>query len=133
VKAFTPIAPEKWHWARSAHYSQAARVGDLILTCGVAPFDEHGHVVGVGDFEAQCRTAVANVAALLDAAGSAFDRIVRQHVYLKRRADLDLWRMLRAELYSRPYPVSILVVITEHAHPDMLIEISCEALVAERA
>jgi 2-iminobutanoate/2-iminopropanoate deaminase len=128
---FTPLAPEKWEWAQEAHYSQAVRVGNIILTCGVAPFDNEGRVVGVGDFETQCRTTVANVATLLEAAGSGFDRIVRQHIYLRRSEDLDRWRVLRAEFYSKPYPASVLVVVTEHAHPDMLLEISCEALVGD--
>jgi 2-iminobutanoate/2-iminopropanoate deaminase len=126
---FTPLAPERWAWAQEAHYSQAVRVGNLVLTCGVAPFDNEGRVVGAGDFDTQCRTTLANVKVLLEAAGSRFDRIIRQHIYLKRSADLDRWRALRTEWYSRPYPASVLVVVTEHAHPEMLLEISCEALV----
>ena len=126
---FAPLAPDDWAWAKDAHYSQAVRVGELVLTCGVAPLDEEGRVVGVGDFDAQFRATIDNVTELLEVAGSSFDRIVRQQVFLKRRQDLNRFRTLRAELYSPPHPASVLVVITEHAHPDMLIEISCEALV----
>lgn len=129
TQAFRPLAPDGWTWAKEAHYSQAVRVGELVLTCGVAPLDEEGCIVGVGDFEAQCRATIANLATLLEASGSSFDRIVRQHVFLKRSEDLDRFRGLRAELFSAPFPASVLVVVTEHAHPDMLIEISCEALV----
>jgi len=35
-----------------------------------------------------------------------------------------------ASRYSEPLPASVLVVVTAHAHPDMLIEIACEAVVA---
>lgn len=125
---FEQVAVPGWGWAREAQYSQAIAIGPLILTCGVAPFDESGQLVGKGDFEAQFRQVVANLRTLLAAAGSGLDRIARQHVFLRRPEDLDAFRRLRAELYRPPYPASVTVVVTAHAHPDMLIEIACEAL-----
>jgi len=124
------ITPPAWGWARAAAYAQAVRVGDLVLTCGVAPFDDDGRVVEVGDFDAQCRRAVANLTVLLRQAGSDLRHVVRQHVYLRREEDLPEFRALRRELYPEPLPASVLVVVTAHAHPDMLIEIACEAVVA---
>lgn len=129
MSAFSTITPPGWVWAATASYSQAVISGGLVLTCGVAPFDRAGVVVGVNDFEAQCRQTVANLSELLIEAGSALDRILRQHVYLRRAEDLDPFRALRTELYRPPYPASVMVVVTAHAHPDMLIEIACEALV----
>ncbi len=125
---FDVITPEAWSWATGAHYAQAVRVGGLVLTCGVAPFDDTGALVGPNDFTMQCRQVVANLTALLDAAGSSFDRIAQQQVYLRREKDLDTFRQLRAGLYCPPYLASIMVVVTAHAHPEMLIEIACEAV-----
>lgn len=122
------ITPAAWRWAANAPYAQAVRAGGLILTCGVAPFDDDGRLIGDGDFDAQCRRTVENLAVLLETAGSGLHRIARQQVFLRREADLDAFRRLRAELYSPPYPASVLVVVTAHAHPGMLIEIACEAL-----
>lgn len=122
------ITPAAWRWAAAAPYAQAVRAGGLILTCGVAPFDDEGRLVGEGDFDAQCRQTVANLSVLLAASGSSLDRIARQQIFLRREADLDRFRALRAELYSPPLPASVLVVVTAHAHPDMLIEIACEAV-----
>jgi enamine deaminase RidA (YjgF/YER057c/UK114 family) len=122
------VAVGSWSWTQSAPYAQAVVVGSLILTCGVAPFDESGLLVGKGDFEAQFRQVAANLARLLDEAGSSIVSIARQHVFLRRAEDLAEFRRLRLELYSPPYPASVTVVVTALAHPDMLIEIACEAV-----
>lgn len=122
-----PVAPSEWTWVRSTTYSQAVRVDDLLYTSGVAPFDDAGNVVGVADFETQARRTVANLARLLDEAGSSLSQIIRQQVFLRRPQDVDVFKRVRAELYVAPYPASILLVVTGHAHPDMLIEIACEA------
>jgi hypothetical protein len=53
---------------------------------------------------------------------------VRQHVYLRRETDIARFVALRRELYRPLDPATVLVVVTAHAHPDMLIEIACEAL-----
>jgi 2-iminobutanoate/2-iminopropanoate deaminase len=121
------IAPPEWEWIASTTYSQAVQVGDIIYTSGVAPFDDHGAVVAPGDCEAQCRQAVHNLERLLEAAGSGLSQIIRQQVYLRRTEDVEVFKRVRADMYSPPYPASILVVVTGHAHPDMLVEIACEA------
>jgi 2-iminobutanoate/2-iminopropanoate deaminase len=122
------IAVDTWSWTQSAPYAQAVLVGSLILTCGVAPFDESGAIVGKGDFEVQFRQVAANLARLLAEAGSSLELIARQQVFLRRAEDLAEFRRLRLELYSPPYPASVTVVVTALAHPDMLIEIACEAV-----
>ena len=123
-----PLSPSNWLWTADSQYTPAVRVGELVLTSGIAPFDERGRVVG-DDLETQARQVVANLAQLLAHAGSGLERIVRQHVYLKREEDVARFTALRPQLYRPPYPASVLVVVTAHAHPDMLIEIACEALV----
>lgn len=123
------IVLDDWTWTTQATYAQAMRVGSMIYTSGIAPFDEHGAVVGLGDIEAQIRQTVANLDRVLRAGGSGLDHIVRQQVFVRRPEDVRVFAELRRELYSPPFPASVLVVVTAHAHPDMLIEIACEAVV----
>jgi 2-iminobutanoate/2-iminopropanoate deaminase len=123
------VAPPEWRWVGSSSYSQAVRVGDIVYTSGVAPFDNEGRVVGVGDCEVQARQAVTNLARLLETAGSGLAQIIRQQVFVRRPEDVEVFKRVRADLYTEPYPASVLVVVTGHAHPDMLIEIACEAIV----
>ena len=39
----------------AVHISQGFRVGDFVFVSGQAAVDEHGEVVGIGDFAAQAR------------------------------------------------------------------------------
>ncbi len=127
------IVLDDWPWTTDASYAQAVRVGSMIYTSGIAPFDEHGAVVGVGDIEAQIRQTVANLDRVLTAGGSALDHIARQQVFVRRPEDVRAFAKLRGELYSPPFPASVLVVVIAQAHPDMLVEIACEAVVPEPA
>ena len=122
------VTPLGWSWARSVNYSQAVRAGDIIYTSGIAPFDEGGKIVGVGDIEAQARKVVANLGHVLRVAGISLKHIIRQEVFVRRPEDVAVFSELRSELYRPPYPASVLVVVTALAKPDMLIEIACQAL-----
>jgi 2-iminobutanoate/2-iminopropanoate deaminase len=69
-------------------YSQAIRAGDLVFTAGQLGIDPaSGELVG-DDVQAQATRALANVAAILEAAGSGMDRLVKVTVYL---ADIAEW------------------------------------------
>lgn len=127
------IVPAGWSWPRDVTYSQAIGVGSMIYTSGIAPFDERGEVVGTGDIEAQIRQTVANLDVVLRTGGSSLAHIVRQQVFVRRPEDIRVFAQLRGELYRPPYPASVLFVVTAHAHPDMLVEIACEAVLAEHA
>ena len=60
----------------SANYSQAVVAGGLVFVSGQGPFDPSSGTV-VGDtIEDQVRQCLANVAAILAAAGSSLDRVV---------------------------------------------------------
>lgn len=128
----TPVSPDSWAWAIRSTYTPAMRVGNLVLTSGIPPLDVDGSLVE-GDIEAQIRQTVGNLGQVLAAAGSSMNRVVRQMVYLKRERDVAVFLRLREELYEPPYPASVLVVVTAHARPDMLVEIACEALAEDGA
>lgn len=125
----TFISVPEWPWAEKATYSQGVRHGDLVLTHGVAAFDNSGAIVGLGDIEAQIRQVVANLDRLLAVAGGTLACIIRQQVFLRRPEDLPVFSRLRRELYTAPFPVSIMVAVTALAHPDMLVEVACEAVI----
>ena len=50
--------------------SQGFRVGDLVIVSGQAAIDEHGELVGVGDFDAQAEQVFRNLRRVLEAGGS---------------------------------------------------------------
>src|ERR1700753_1584576 len=84
-------------WYESAGISLGVRVGNLVFTSGQAPIDAQGATGGVGGFEAQARTALANVCAVLTNAGSSLAEVVKATVFVTDVAQQDIFAKLRAE------------------------------------
>jgi 2-iminobutanoate/2-iminopropanoate deaminase len=69
-------------------YSQAVVAGALVFCSGQIPLDpKSGEMVGVGDVRAQAKQVMENLRAVLAAAGSSFDRVVRTTIFLQDLAD----------------------------------------------
>ena len=86
--------------AAAGAYSQAIRVGDLVFTAGQLGVDPSGGGLVGDDVTAQADQALRNVAAILEAAGSGLDQLVKVTVFL---ADIDDWPALN-EVYARHVP-----------------------------
>ena len=81
-------------------YSQAIRTGDLVFTAGQLGIDPvSGEMAGSGVAE-QAERAIANLEAILLAAGSGLGRLVKVTVFL---ADIADWPAVN-EVYSRLIP-----------------------------
>lgn len=82
---------------RGAPYSQAVRFGHLVFVAGQVGL-RAGHDALVGDsIEEQTEQACENVKAILEAAGSSFDRVVNTTIYLTDFADFSAMN----EVYAR--------------------------------
>jgi 2-iminobutanoate/2-iminopropanoate deaminase len=69
-------------------YSQAVRAGQLVFVSGQIALDPaSGEMAGGADVEAQTRQVVANLGALLAAAGSAFQHVVKTTIFLTDLGD----------------------------------------------
>ena len=74
---------------QGAPYSQAIRAGDLVFVSGQIALIPGGHeLVGDGIAE-QTEQVFANLRAILQAAGSELDRIVKTTVYLRNLDDFQ--------------------------------------------
>jgi 2-iminobutanoate/2-iminopropanoate deaminase len=78
-------------------YAQAVSAGGFLFTSGQIPLDPaSGEMVG-GSFEAQARRVLANLRAVLAAAGCGFSDVVRATVYVVDLADFPKLNALYAE------------------------------------
>jgi 2-iminobutanoate/2-iminopropanoate deaminase len=68
-------------------YSQGVRSGDLLFLSGQVGFDPATGNVVEGGVEAQTERVLANVSALLSAAGLRFADVVKTTVFLKSMGD----------------------------------------------
>ena len=86
--------------AAAGPYSQAIRAGDLVFTAGQLGLDPSSGEFASDDVAGQAERALANLAAILDAAGSGLDRLVKVTVFL---AEISDWPAVN-EVYSRMVP-----------------------------
>ncbi|WP_067534195.1 RidA family protein [Nocardia crassostreae] len=105
-------------WYDSAGIALGIRVGDFVFTSGQAPIDEHGVTVGRGDFEAQARRALANLATVLENGGSGLDRVVKATVFVTDIARQDTFAKVRAEHFAPPYFAESFVQVAALADPE---------------
>ena len=108
--------------------SQAIRIGDLVYTSGQAAIDLQGNLVGVGDFDAQAQQVFANLEAVLEAADSSLDRIVKVTIYLTDMANFPKVVNLRERFFSKPYPADTILEVRALALPELEIEVEAVAL-----
>jgi reactive intermediate/imine deaminase len=69
-------------------YSQAIRSGELVFASGQIPLDPASGQIVEGEIEDEARQVLANLRAVLEAAGSGMDQVVKATVYL---TDLSLF------------------------------------------
>jgi reactive intermediate/imine deaminase len=109
--------------------SQAIRVGDLLFVSGQAAIDEHGQLVGVGDFDAQAEQAFTNLERVLEAGGSALRHVVKVTIFLTDMSNFPKIVELRGKWFSEPYPADTIVQVAALALPELVIEIEAVAAV----
>jgi len=110
--------------------SQRFRVGDLLFISGQAAIDEHGEVVGAGDFDAQAEQAFSNLRRVLEAGGSSLEQIVKVTIFLTDMGNFPNIVELRGKWFTPPYPADTIVEVTSLALPELEIEIEAIAVVA---
>ena len=108
--------------------SQGFRVGDLLLVSGQAAIDEHGELVGVGDFDAQAEQVFRNLDRVLAAGGSSLDRVVKVTIFLTDMSNFPKIVELRGTWFTPPYPADTIVEVTSLALPELEIEIEAIAV-----
>jgi 2-iminobutanoate/2-iminopropanoate deaminase len=109
-------------------YSQAIRAGDLVFVSGQLPLDNDGNLVGAGDIREQTRAVLQNITAILEAAGSNLNQVVKTTVFLTNLDDFAGMNDVYSAAFTAPYPARSTVEIGR-LPAGMLIEIECIALV----
>ncbi len=88
----TPSAP-----SAIGPYSQAKVLGNLLFTAGQIPLIPETMEMVTGPIEAQAERALLNLTAVLEAAGTSWDRVVKTTVFLTDLAGFAAFN----EVYGR--------------------------------
>jgi len=95
----TPAAP-----AAIGPYSQAIKAGSLLFVSGQIPIDPSTGDLVDGDITAQTHRVFKNLGAILDAAGTTLDQVVRTTVYLADMDDFAAMNAVYGTYFSSPAP-----------------------------
>lgn len=92
-------------------YSQAVRAGDFLFFSGQIPLDPTtGEIVGQ-DAESQSRQVLANIQAVLSAAGLEFEQVVKTTVYVANMLDFEVINRVYAEFFGTAAPARATVQV----------------------
>jgi len=117
----TPKAPTP-----AGHYSQAVVHNGVVYVSGQLGINPQNPKAPTGSIEEQTEQTLANVRAILEAAGSGLDRVLQMTVLI---ADMDLWGKVN-EVYTRvmgAHRPARAVVPVKDLHYGRLIEIQAVA------
>jgi 2-iminobutanoate/2-iminopropanoate deaminase len=81
-------------------YSQAIRANGFVFVSGQIALDPSTQQLVPGDIKAQTERVMENLKGIVEAAGSALDRVVRTTVFL---ADMNEFASMN-EIYARYFP-----------------------------
>lgn len=111
-------------WESLYGYSQAMQVGDTVYVSGQLSHDQDGTFVGVGDFELQMKTTLANLDLVLQHFGAGRSQIVETTVLVRNlRENFDTTARLHAGYLGEHRPTSTVMGVSDLALPDQLVEI----------
>jgi 2-iminobutanoate/2-iminopropanoate deaminase len=109
-------------------YEQAIKVGDFVYASGQIPLDPKTGNLVEGDIKVQTRRALENLEAVLEAAESSLDRVVKTTVFLKNIADFAAMNEVYAEYLGAAKPARSTVAVADLPR-GALVEIDLVALV----
>jgi len=118
----TPDAPKA-----IGPYSQAIRANGLVFVSGQVAIDPRTQQLTAGDVAAQTDRVIQNLAAILKAAGSGLDRVVRTTVFLKNMNDFAAMNEAYGKYFSSAPPARSTVEVAR-LPKDVLVEIDVIAL-----
>ena len=93
-------------------YSQAIDTGSFLYASGQIPLDPATGAIPEG-ITAQTRQSLANVCAILDAAGLSVDNVVKTTVFLSDMANFGAMNEVYATVFTEPYPARSAVAVRE--------------------
>ena len=92
-------------------FSQAVEVGGFLYFSGQVGQDPATGKVVEGGIAAETERVFQNLSAVLKAAGSSFDHVVRAGVYLTRMSDFVAMNGIYLKYFSQPYPARTTIAV----------------------
>ena len=108
-------------------YSQAIEVNGMVYTSGVVPIDPATGNVVEGDIKVQATRVFDSMKALLEAAGSSCEDVVKTTVFIKDMNDFAALNEIYATYFTGDFPARSCVEVAR-LPKDVLIEMEAISL-----
>jgi 2-iminobutanoate/2-iminopropanoate deaminase len=92
-------------------YSQAVRSGSLLFVSGQIALDPSSGELANRDVTSETRQVLQNLGAILTAAGTSFDRVVKTTVYLLDMSDFAAMNEVYLTAFRAPAPARATVAV----------------------
>ena len=107
-------------------YSQGVATTGLVITSGQLGLDPATGAFPEGGIAEQTRQSLENVKAVLEAAGSGMDKVIKTTVFLKDMNDFAAMNAVYAEYFGEGYPARSAIEVAR-LPKDGLVEIEAIA------
>ncbi|CEJ79868.1 Putative L-PSP endoribonuclease family protein Brt1 [[Torrubiella] hemipterigena] len=108
-------------------YSQAIKANGMVFVSGAVPMDAETMELIPGDIQAHTHQCIKNLSAILEAAGSSLDKVVKVNVFLSDMADFAKMNEVYTTYWGDVKPCRTCVAVkTLPLNTD--VEIECTAL-----
>ncbi|MCX7694395.1 MAG: RidA family protein [Caloramator sp.] len=109
-------------------YSQAIRYGNLVFTSGQIPINPHTGELVTNDVKLAARQSLENVKAILEAAGTSMDNVIKTVIFLKDINDFAAVNEVYGEYFKEKMPARSTVQVGK-LPKDALVEIEAIAYI----
>jgi 2-iminobutanoate/2-iminopropanoate deaminase len=93
-------------------YSQIVEYSNFLFLAGQVPLTPAG-TMKEGDVAEQTRQVLNNLKAVLEAAGSSMNRVLKTTIFLADLGDLETVNRIYAEYFQEPYPARSTVEVSK--------------------
>jgi len=108
-----------------APFSRAVGYGGIIHVAGVVGRKAGEQGMGTGSFESECRQAMENLKASVEAAGSSMGKVMKCGCFLTDVSDFPAMNKVFREYFPSNPPARSTVVVKQLVVPNARLEIDC--------
>jgi 2-iminobutanoate/2-iminopropanoate deaminase len=94
-------------------YSQAVVAGDMLYVSGQIPLDPKSGEVVSGGISAQTKQVLTNLKAVVEAAESGMDKIVKVTIYITDMSQFSVVNEIYGTYFSAPFPARACVEVSK--------------------
>ncbi|MBX7202893.1 MAG: RidA family protein [Bacteroidia bacterium] len=92
-------------------YSQAIKAGQFLFVSGQIPLDPVSGELVSGDIARETQQVMQNIAAILNAAGSGWEQVVKTTIFLTNMGDFAAVNEVYATYFSADFPARETVAV----------------------